>query len=127
MKFVAEFACIGLQKGFACLHCHLKLLQPLEFAFWANFAKRPLRNKFFLGPKNFKGQTVRFTSCKSLFDGYNHFGLRYSTPKIWAFESPESPSDLLPRYVLIAKSRVHWTPKSRFYNQILKFVYLFIE
>ena len=45
---------------------------------------------FFLGPKIFEGQSESFICCKSLFDGYNHFGSKNSIREILALESPES-------------------------------------
>ena len=49
-----------------------------------------MRNDFFLGPKIFEGQSESFICCKSLFDGYNHFGSKNSIREILALESPES-------------------------------------
>ena len=49
-----------------------------------------MRFEFFVGPKNFKGQSETFIRCESFFDGYKHFGSRDSTHEIWALESPES-------------------------------------
>ena len=80
-------------------HLHFKLSQALEFDFWAKFANRPVTKDFFLGLIFF---LVNLKGCKSLFDGYNHFGSRNSIREIAALESPESrPRDLPPRYVLI--------------------------
>ena len=49
-----------------------------------------MRNDFFLGPKIFEGQSESFICCKSLFDGYNHFGSKNSIREILALENPES-------------------------------------
>ena len=58
---------------------HFKLSQPLEFDFWAEFAKRPVRNDFF---------PVQTFLNGNVFDGYNHFGSRNYTREIWLSESP---------------------------------------
>ena len=72
-----------------------------------------MRNDFFLGPKIFEGQSERFICCKSLFDGYNHFGSKSSIREILALESPESrKSSERPSATLCV---------NRFYTGVLKF------
>ena len=63
-----------LHKVFKGFHRHFKLLQPLEFHYWAKFPNRPVRNIFFLGPTVFCAKSEKYKSCKSLKYGYKHFG-----------------------------------------------------
>ena len=61
-------------KVFRGFHRHLKLLQPIEFDFWAKIPNRPVRNNFFLDPTGFGEKSEDIKSCESLKYGYNHFG-----------------------------------------------------
>ena len=60
-------------KVFRGFHRHLKLLQPVEYDFWAKIPNRPVRNNFFLDPTVFGAKSEKYKSCKSLKYWYKHF------------------------------------------------------
>ena len=65
-----------LHKGFREFHRHFKLLQSLESEFLAEFAKRPVRNDFFLSPIKWNWKFRRNKSWENLCGGYDYFDSR---------------------------------------------------
>ena len=98
---------LNILESFRDFQRHFKLFQPLEFDFWAKFAKRPnkrkIRNIFFSVQKFLKGNMKGSKVVKVFLVGITILGRGILFVKFayWRALKVESrSSDLPPRYVL---------------------------